>query len=71
MYIDFDNIKDFIQKDFLLKEIANCKMPICLFYMRAKQVRKSITSLATKGFIELSNLKSGNKVSSNYYISRE
>ena len=66
-----ERIKDFTRKSFLLKEIANCKTPLCIYYIQAKQGRISISQSATGGSIKSRNLKSGDKVSYDHYMSRE
>ena len=66
-----EKIKDFTRQGILPKEITNCKTPLCSFCIQAKQDHTLISKLATSGFIKLSNLRPGEKVSCDHYMSRE
>ena len=35
--MDFEKIKEFTRKDILPKDIANCKTPMCPYYIQEKQ----------------------------------
>ena len=69
--MDFEKVKDFARAGFLLKEITNCKTPLCPFSIQAKQCRTSILSNATGGSIKSGDLKLGAKISCDQYQSRE
>ena len=66
-----EKIKDFTRQGALPKEIANQKTPLCSYCIQAKQGRTSISQSATGGFIKSGNLRPGEKVSYDHYMSRE
>ena len=67
--MDFEKLKDFTHKGYLPKEIANCKSPLCSFYIQAKQQQTSASHSAIGGSIKSGDLKPEIKISCNQYQS--
>ena len=70
-HMDMEKIKTFARQDLLPKDIANAKTPLCPSCIQAKQTRTSISRNATGNSIKKDNLRPGDKISCDHFMSRE
>ena len=66
-----EKIKTFARQGLLPKEIANARITLCSSCIQAKQTRASISRYATGNSIKKNNLRLGDKVSCDHFMSRE